>query len=295
MNLVSRVLVVAVVALAVVGCADGDETALLADHLDFVCSVDEPSCAFAPKANGSACTEDWQCESESCDTVAETCADPSGDGGSCVKDSDCATFCRGPGTCGPSPVCVGAGDLGELPDGVSVAPNFTTVAAAQGDGTCGYVQTADFCPWCVHKAVSFTLTDSASLDISYTAPETGHIFIRSDCDDAESAVFCQHPGYSNSHWNFGVLLPAGTYSIHIASGGEPSVSSALLRADYEQAPPEGTGEPATGHYCDTHCGEQSPSECYCDGECVSYGDCCDALGTGNAPHCTGSTCSACQG
>lgn len=49
------------------------------------------------------------------------------------------------------------------------------------------------------------------------------------------------------------------------------------------------------HYCDSHCGQQAPSGCFCDAGCKDFGDCCDLTGTKEAGKtCTGSTCAACK-
>ncbi len=58
--------------------------------------------------------------------------------------------------------------------------------------------------------------------------------------------------------------------------------------------------PTTGNICDTTCGAQAPSGCYCDNQCAQYGDCCLADGslpTKGNPNtaCTGSTCADCNG
>jgi len=55
-----------------------------------------------------------------------------------------------------------------------------------------------------------------------------------------------------------------------------------------------TGGGGSGHFCDTHCGEQGKG-CYCDADCKKFSDCCDPTGTKKAgPVCTGSTCAACK-
>lgn len=61
------------------------------------------------------------------------------------------------------------------------------------------------------------------------------------------------------------------------------------------------GVNAGGHWCDSHCtNAKQPSGCYCDTQCVQFGDCCNA--DGSAPtkskptkSCAGSTCQACSG
>lgn len=53
----------------------------------------------------------------------------------------------------------------------------------------------------------------------------------------------------------------------------------------------------TGHFCDNNCGNPGPnSACYCDAQCIQYGDCCDATGTKKSGIiCAGSTCKTCNG
>lgn len=51
----------------------------------------------------------------------------------------------------------------------------------------------------------------------------------------------------------------------------------------------------TGHFCDNNCGNPG-NTCYCDAQCIQYGDCCDATGTKKSGIiCAGSTCKTCNG
>lgn len=70
----------------------------------------------------------------------------------------------------------------------------------------------------------------------------------------------------------------------------PPESSATCPLDCPMAP---------AHWCDQNCGKQAESQCYCDKECATYGDCCLADGS-LAPAkdndaCAGSTCQLCSG
>ncbi|MBI5608201.1 MAG: hypothetical protein HY902_04920 [Deltaproteobacteria bacterium] len=49
-----------------------------------------------------------------------------------------------------------------------------------------------------------------------------------------------------------------------------------------------------GHPCDSACGGQAASGCWCDSACKQNGDCCDLSGKPTAKTCTGSTCADCK-
>ena len=61
----------------------------------------------------------------------------------------------------------------------------------------------------------------------------------------------------------------------------------------------GSATTTAAHVCDVGC--DSPSSagttatCYCDNQCQTYGDCCNADGSATATSCAGSTCASCNG
>ncbi len=63
--------------------------------------------------------------------------------------------------------------------------------------------------------------------------------------------------------------------------------------------PADCGTTTTTNVCDGNCGNQGGTvggkPCYCDNQCATYGDCCNAAGTATGKVCTGSTCADCNG
>ena len=61
----------------------------------------------------------------------------------------------------------------------------------------------------------------------------------------------------------------------------------------------GVSKPTSVNVCDSNCDSASPAgttaTCYCDSQCQTYGDCCNADGSATATSCAGSTCASCNG
>jgi hypothetical protein len=58
--------------------------------------------------------------------------------------------------------------------------------------------------------------------------------------------------------------------------------------------PSDCGGGGGGNPCDSACGKQAPSGCWCDSSCKTNGDCCDATGQPAGNTCAGSTCAQCK-
>ena len=64
------------------------------------------------------------------------------------------------------------------------------------------------------------------------------------------------------------LVLAAVASLLLACGGEE------VTGERGTAPPRGLGKADGSDSCKGHCGTQAPAGCWCDAECVKYGDCC---------------------
>jgi hypothetical protein len=106
---------------------------------------------------------------------------------------------------------------------------------------------------------------------------------------------------TSDHHNAVGLLLALAACTSTPTGQGRSAGSPEVRVSGQDGSTTGSdGATATSHFCDSHCGQQAKSGCYCDAPCSQHGDCCNAAGSSPSKDmpgtsCGGSTCGDCNG
>lgn len=124
-----------------------------------------------------------------------------------------------------------------------------------------------------NPAVVGMVTCSSNAECPNPCPTSGPVCGNGICESGETKTSC-----SKDCGTSGPVCGNGT-----CESGETKTSCA-----------KDCGGTTTGHPCDSACGGQASTGCYCDAECMKAGDCCDATGKPAGNSCTGSTCATCK-
>ena len=115
---------------------------------------------------------------------------------------------------------------------------FDGIRPEQGGPTCG----AGARNINLQRVVFFELPGPARLDVSYQAPGSERLFIRSDCSRPSTLELCEQVNGDASQFSKRLALQPGRYSIHIAAAGAaPEVDYLRIRAVYDD-PADGGGQ-----------------------------------------------------